>query len=376
MAIYLDFNASTPIDSRVLDEMIMVYKNYFGNADSRTHVFGQNAKELVEKARTHIASLLSVDKSEIVFTSGATESDNIAIQGLARWGAQNGRKHIITTKIEHKAVLEPVKYLGSQGFDVDFVDVDSSGRIKASDILNLVRQDTLLVTIMHANNETGIIQPVEEIGEALYKTETYFHIDAAQSFGKLVEEIKKIKYDMLSISGHKIYGPQGIGVLVMKKRKYKRAPVQPIMFGGGHEAGLRPGTLPVALIVGFGKSAEIAQKEYKNWNENSKFIKNELLNQLKEVVYVINGDQNYCMSHTLNISFPGVDSEALMIASKESCAISNGSACTSHDYTPSHVLTSMGLDSSIIESAIRISWGKDITSIDISDLVMKIKSLQ
>lgn len=369
MTIYLDYNASTPVDPRVLDEMMMVYKDYYGNASSRTHIYGQRANEIVQKSREKVASILRVDKSEVIFTSGATESNNIAILGLARWGEEVGRKHIISTAIEHKAVLEPLEYLKSRGFEIDLIGVDLSGRIKTSDVLEKVRPDTLLVSVMHANNETGIIQPVDEIGEALYNTETFFHIDAAQSFGKLVPELQNIKYDLLSISGHKIYGPQGIGALVLRKKNYKRPPVKPITFGGGHETGLRPGTLPVALISGLGKAAELAEKEFKDWEKKNLAIQKSILEQLSEVNFVINGDQNYCLSHVLNISFPGIDSEALMISTKEYFALSNGSACTSHDYKPSHVLVAMGLNDSIIESAIRISWNHSISKLDFSHLV-------
>lgn len=375
MTIYLDYNASTPVDPRVLDEMIMVYKDYYGNASSRTHIFGQRANEIVQKSRDQVASILGVDKSEVIFTSGATESDNIALLGLARWGEEVGRKHIISTTIEHKAILEPLEYLKSRGFEIDLIGVDQSGRIKTNDVLEKVRPDTLLVSIMHANNETGVIQPVDEIGEALYKTETFFHLDVAQTFGKLVPELKGVKYDMLSISGHKIYGPQGIGALILKRKNYKKPPVKPITFGGGHEAGLRPGTLPVALIAGLGKASELAEMEFKEWEKSNLSIKRSILNQLKPINYVINGDQNYCLSNVLNISFPGIDSEALMINSKEHFALSNGSACTSHDYKPSHVLTAMGLNNSIIESAIRISWNSDLPNIDFSFLISTIINL-
>lgn len=356
MTVYLDFNASTPIDPRIIDEMGTIYKEYFGNADSRTHIFGQRAKDVVEGARIQIATLLGIDKTEIIFTSGATESNNIAILGLAQWGEKNGRKHIVSTKIEHKAVLEPLKYLAKKGFEVDLVDGDKSGRVKTADVLDKIRPDTLLVSVMHANNETGIIQPIEQIGEELAKTDTYFHVDGAQTFGKLVDELKNIKYDMLSITGHKVYGPQGIGALILKKTNYRRPPIMPITFGGGHEFGIRPGTLPVALIAGLGKTAEIAKNEYMKWNEQDKIIKKSIIDQLSKVNYVINGDQNHCMPHTLNVSFPGVDSEALMLSVKNSCAISNGSACNSFDYKPSYVLTAMGLGAEIVESAIRLSW--------------------
>jgi cysteine desulfurase len=375
MGIYLDYNASSPLDQRVLDEMIRVYKYYYGNADSRTHTFGQNAKSIVEQARSQISNLLNLDKNEVTFTSGATESDNIAVLGLARWGEENNRKHIISTKIEHKAILESLRHLVNRGFEIDLVDVDKTGRVNTSDILNKLRSDTLLVTMMHSNNETGIIQPVKEVGELLSRTDTYFHIDAAQTFGKLVPELKVINYDMLSLSGHKVYGPQGIGALILRIKNHRKPPIKPIMFGGGHESGIRPGTLPVALIAGLGKASELAGTEYMDWSDKDIKIKNNILDQLKNVHYIINGDQNYCMSNTINISFPGVDSEALMFSLKDLCALSNGSACTSHDYKPSHVLTAMGLENELIESAIRFSWGPSLENIDLVPLINAIKSM-
>lgn len=367
MSIYLDHNASTPVDERVLEAMISTYREYYGNADSRTHDYGNNARIQVEKAREQVALLLGVAKNEIIFTSGATESNNLAILGLADYGIQNNKRHIITTAIEHKAVLEPCKVLQNRGFEVDFVTPDASGRIDAKTLLSKVRPDTLLVSVMHANNETGIIQPVQEIGYALAKTNTYFHIDAAQTCGKLVNELRSLQYDLLSITGHKMYGPQGIGALVLRMKKYKRPPITPITYGGGHERGLRPGTLPVALVVGLGKACEIAEQEHSKTLEQYHYTKQQILDELytSGVRFEINGDPEFCMPNTLNVSFPGVDSEALMLATKNYCSVSNGSACTSHDYSHSHVLTAMGLSDERIESAIRISWGKNNLDITI-----------
>jgi len=360
MSLYLDYNASTPVDNRVLDTMINAYKCFYGNPDSRTHDHGTNARKEVEMARGQVASLLGVANNEVIFTSGATESDNLAILGLTEHGISTNKKHIITTAIEHKAVLEPLNYLKKHGFEVDLVLPDSSGRINAQELLSKVRSDTLLVSVMHANNETGIIQPIQEIGEALWNTETYFHIDAAQSCGKLVDELKSSKYDLLSLTAHKMYGPQGIGAFVIRTKKYKKPPIKPIIFGGGHEGGLRPGTLPVALISGLGKTCEIAEHEYAENLETYRTTKRQIIDALTSsgVAFEINGDAQFCMPNTLNISFLGVDSEALMLATKQYCSISNGSACTSHDYSHSHVLTAMGLRDERIDSAIRISWGK------------------
>lgn len=378
MTIYLDYNASTPIADEVLEYMVEVYKHYYGNAGSRTHIYGQRANGIVKKGRSSIASLLAVEKSEVFFTSGATESNNIALLGLARWGEKNNRKHIISSAIEHKAVLEPLEHLDKSGFSVDLVGVDSSGRIKADEVLSLVRHDTLLVSIMHANNETGIIQPVDEIGAALIDTDTYFHIDAAQTYGKLVKEIKNLKYDFLSISGHKVFAPQGIGALIVRSRKYKKPPILPITFGGDQEKGLRPGTLPVALIAGLGKASEIAADQHLVWARENQSIKDSILKQLSGLDYSINGDQKYCLPNVLNVSFSGVDSEALMLASRESHAISNGSACTSQDFQHSHVLIAMGLRNGMINSAVRLSWNKNKKpyKLDLTMLVEAVKLLK
>lgn len=378
MSLYLDYNASTPIDHRVLDTMINAYKCFYGNSDSRTHDHGNNARKEVEKAREQVASLLGIAKHEVIFTSGATESDNLAILGFVEHGINTNKKHIVTTSIEHKAVLEPLKQLKKHGFEVEFISPDASGRINAQTLLSKVRPDTLMVSVMHANNETGIIQPVQEIGKALWDTDTYFHIDAAQSCGKLVDELKSTKYDLLSLTAHKMYGPQGIGALILRLKKFKKPPIKSIVFGGGHEGGLRPGTLPVALIVGLGKACEIAEHEHAKNLETYYTTKKQILKVLTSsgIEFEINGAPHYCMPNTLNISFLGVDSEALMLATKHHCSISNGSACTSTDYSPSHVLTAMGLADKMIESAIRISWGKDTFNLSkFKKLTDKIKEL-
>lgn len=362
MSAYLDYNATTPIDPRVLDAMIDIYKNDPGNADSRTHDFGEQARKVVENCRRNVAELLGVTPEEIFFTSGSTEGNNIAIQGLRDYAEKTGKKHIITTAIEHKAVLNTVKYMGEHGYDVEFVKPNESGRVSYDEILNKVRNDTLLVSVMHVNNETGIIQPVKEIGDVLKEKGVLFHIDATQSCGKLVDEIRELNYDMLTFSAHKFRGPQGIGVLVLRRKNYKLPPIKNVFFGGQQEHGIRPGTTPVALVAGLGKACEIAVKEYKANSVHNKEIKNELLKMLKEsgVSYSLNGDQDYCIDSTLNVCFEGVSSEALMISTKQYCAISNGSACTSKSYDPSYVLVAMGIPTEKIESSVRISWGSGV----------------
>lgn len=381
MSIYLDYNASAPIDSKVLQVMIDVYKNHIGNADSRTHIYGDSAREIVEAARKQVAELLKVTPGEVFFTSGATESNNIAIQGLYDYACESGKKHIVTSTIEHKAILETVKEMERRGFEVDFVDPDTSGRIDPKKIFKRVRDNTLLVSIMHANNETGVIQPLHEIGEELASRNILFHVDATQSCGKLVKELQTLKYSMLSFSAHKLEGPQGIGVLVLRKKNYKLPPVKSIMFGGQQEHGIRPGTIPVALVAGCGKACELALNAYEENLQNLKNIKETILKLLVEsgVSYSINGDQANCLNNTINICFHGVSSEALMLSSKQYCGVANGSACTSSNYAPSYVLSAMGVPTNQIESSIRISWGPK-TNIDeltegITQLLAVVKSL-
>ncbi|MBR6223845.1 MAG: aminotransferase class V-fold PLP-dependent enzyme [Lachnospiraceae bacterium] len=361
MSVYLDYNASAPIDDRVVDFMMDIYKNNIGNADSRTHDYGDNARTIVENARKQVALLLDIPSEDVFFTSGATESNNIAIQGLREYAEKTGKKHIITTSIEHKAVLETAKYMSENGYRVDFVSPDHTGQVSADEIIDLVADDTLLVSVMHVNNETGTIQPVKEIGDRLADKDVLFHIDATQSCGKLVEEIRQIQYDMLSFSSHKMYGPQGIGALVLRRKNYKLPPVKPIMFGGQQEHGISPGTIPVALVGGLGKACEIAIDEYKGDEADNISIREMLIEMLDKsgVKYIINGDIDYIISSTLNIQIEGVSSEALMLSSKQYCGISNGSACTSSSYSPSYVLVAMGMSEDEIDQSIRLSWGKN-----------------
>lgn len=361
MSIYLDWNASAPIAPEVVETMMEVYRNQIGNADSRTHAYGEAVRAVVEHARKQVAALLGVTSAEVFFTSGATESSNIAIQGLAAYAEQNGKRHIITSAIEHKAVLETVKAMGRRGFDVDIVAPEPSGRVAKEKIMEKLRADTLLVSLMHVNNETGVIQPVEELGAELEKREILFHVDATQSCGKLVDELRRLKYRMISFSAHKMCGPQGIGVLVLKKRDYKLPPVKAILYGGEQERGIRPGTIPAALAAGCGKACELAAMRYKEDSRKLQQIKAMLLQMIDEagLAYSVNGDAEFSLPSTLNLSLHGVSAEALMIAARDDCAISNGSACTSKSYAPSYVLAAMGVPAEQIESSIRLSWGAE-----------------
>ena len=373
MGIYLDNNSSSPIDERVLAAMVDVYLNSYGNADSRTHNHGEQARIIVENARKQVASLLEVNSSEVFFTSGSTESNNITIQGLEEYALKTNKKHIITSAIEHKSILETVNMMKKKGFDVDIVSPDLSGQINVQEILDKVRDDTLLVSVMHVNNETGIIQPVDRLGTELEKRNILFHVDATQSCGKLVDEIRNLKYNMLSFSAHKLKGPQGVGVLILKKKKYKLPPVKNIMYGGQQEGGIRPGTIPVALVAGCGKACEIAEKEYRENSQKCKSLKVILEELLKKsnVNYHYNGAQQYCIDSSVNICFKGVMSEALMLSSKQYCSVSNGSACTSKSYSPSYVLEALGIPTEDIENSIRISWGPETNEIEFRDNINK-----
>ena len=375
MPVYLDYNASAPVDPRVLDCMIDVYRNHFGNADSRTHSYGLDAKEIVMDSRRTISKILNIDSTEVLFTSGSTESNNMAIIGLLNYAKKSGKNHFITTSIEHKSVLESMKHLEANGCVVDYVSPDASGRIKPNQIIDLVNEKTLLVSLMHVNSETGIMQPIEEVGEALSNKEVYYHIDATQGFGKLNETLRRTKYDMMSFTAHKIGGPQGIGAFILKRGpNYRRPPVNPLLYGGQQERGFRPGTTPVALVAGFAYAAALCDEEEKNNREICAKTKQRFINSISSLDYCINGDQKYCLPSTVNISFTGVDAEALFLTMKNDYAFSNGSACNSNSHSPSYVLTAMGLPQQRINEAIRISWSSK-TDVNFDSLVEYIKSV-
>ena len=356
MPIYLDCNATTPIDPEVEMEFLHFVRDEFGNAGSRTHEFGARAKQAVQKARDQVAAVVKCQREEVIFTSGATESNNLALLGLRDYGLKSGRKHIVTTAIEHKAILEPLEHLAENGFTVTLVKPGADGAVTAAGIAGALRPDTLLVSVMHVNNETGVIQPLDEIAKELVKHEAYFHVDAAQGFGKRISELQNWRIDLISISGHKLYAPKGIGALVTRRRGYERLPLQPLVFGGGQERGLRPGTLPVALVVALGKAAEIALRDVEKRNKYCAAMKKEAIDAFAKLGGVPTGDLEKTVPSTLNIAFPGLDSEALMLALKDEVAISNGSACTSQNYTASHVLTAMGLSDDRVKGALRFSW--------------------
>lgn len=375
MTVYLDCNATAPIEPEVAKLVMRFMTEEYGNAGSRTHDFGQRAKQATEHARGQVSTVVAAQPDEVIFTSGATESNNLAILGLAQHGIETGRRHIVSTMIEHKAVLEPLEVLAERGFEVTLVKPTSGGWVLAQDVRDAVRDDTLLVSVMQVNNETGVIQPLDEIAELLSEHPAYYHVDAAQGFGKETQALRSPRIDLISISGHKIYAPKGVGALVARRRGYKRPPLKPLMFGGGQERGLRPGTLPVPLIAGLGLAAELAEKSVVARVAKCLQTRSEALEALASLGPIFNGDPERTLPHVLNISMTGLDSEAIMLALKDIAAISNGSACTSHSYEPSHVLKAMDLPHDAIQGAIRISWCHLTEDFDWRDVSFRIRRL-
>ena len=355
MPVYLDCNATTPIEPRVAELVTQFLVEEFGNSGSRTHEFGARAKRAVNEARKAVAAVVNADPSEVVFTSGATESNNLAILGLADALRENGLTHVLSTSIEHKAVLEPLERLEEQGFDVELLRPDDSGRVSASQVDEALRPETGLVSVMHVNNETGIKQPITEIAETLGSHQTYFHVDAAQGFGKL-PEINSPRVDLVSVSGHKVYAPKGIGALIARRRGHTRTPLTPLMVGGGQERGRRPGTLPVHLIVGLGEASRIAVKERDKRTKRCLELRTQLLECFSPLPHQINGNLQDVIPSTLSVSLTGIDAEAAIVCLKEVVAISNGAACTSTSYQTSHVLEAMGLKEGRARATLRWSW--------------------
>ncbi|MEH0198718.1 aminotransferase class V-fold PLP-dependent enzyme [Caulobacter sp. CCNWLY153] len=373
--IYVDTAATTRVDPRVAALITELFLEEYGNAGSRTHAYGAEANRAVQQARASIAEVVAATPDEVTFTSGATESNNLAILGLAGHGKATGRRHLVTTAIEHKAVLEPMARLADEGFEVTIVAPGRDGRVDAAAVLAAVRPDTLLVSVMHANNETGAIQPIGQIAEGLEADGPYFHIDAAQTFGKLLDEPRSPRIDLISASGHKVYGPKGVGTLIARRRKGRRLPLTPLMVGGGQERGLRPGTLPVPLIAGFGLASQLALSERKNRAARCAEIRSGALAAIGQIGALVHGG-DIGLDHILSFAVPGVDSEAAIVALKPYVAISNGSACTSASYEPSHVLTAMKLDGDEIAGTVRMSWSHDTPDLPWVDVIAALKELK
>lgn len=376
MSVYLDNAATTPVDPRIADLVLRLMSEEYGNAGSRTHEYGLAASRQVALARERVGKLVAAGPDEIVFTSGATESDNLATLGLAAHGVASVRRHIVSTTIEHKAVLEPLRRLAGLGFDVDLVEPDALGYVNAQDVLDRVRPDTLLVSVMHANNETGAVQPIGAIAAGLPDS-VLMHVDAAQTFGRLDAQLADPRIDLISVSGHKVFAPKGVGALVVRRRGGVRPPLEPLMLGGDQERGLRPGTQPVALIAGFGLAAEIAAQERDARASACRRLRAEALAALAPLSPRVLGDEaRGVLPHILSLSVPGVDSEAVMVALKGLVAISNGSACTSARYEPSHVLTAMRLPNEEAAGVVRISWSHATPPVPWTEMAARLEDLR
>ncbi len=359
MMIYLDHNASTPVDPEVADVMYSVLRSNFGNPSS-THSIGVRAKAVLEKARAEVAACVGSAPEEVFFTSGGTESNNLAILGTA---LPRGKGHVITSAIEHPSVINPCRYLERTGFDVSYLAVDNEGKLDADDVRKAIRKGTILITVMHANNETGVLQPVEEIGALAREKGIAFHTDAAQTVGKIPVDIEKLKVDLLTVVSHKFYGPKGVGALFVKKGMQ----VKPVLFGAGHERGLRPGTENVAGSAGLGKACEMTRLFQRERAVHMKKLADMLFNGLREELadVRVNGHQTLRLPNTLNICIPGVDSTDLLEEIKDEVAAASGSACHSGQRSPSAVLMAMGMTEADALSSVRLSTGKDNTEEEI-----------
>ena len=376
MSVYLDMAATTPTDPRVAELVLRLMTEEFGNAGSRTHRFGADALGAVNRARGQVAKATGSEPADVIFTSGATEANNLAILGLAAHGEATGRMHIVSTAIEHKSVLEPLEYLETRGFTITLIAPDAAGYISSDAIAAAVRPDTLLVSVMHANNETGAIQPIGAILDLLPKDGPFMHVDAAQTAGK-ADTLDDLRIDMISLSGHKLFAPKGVGALIARRRGAIRVPLKPLMFGGGQERRLRPGTVPVPLVAGLGLACELALKEGAARTAACLATREAALAAVMPLMPVVHGDpERGVLPHILSLAVPGVDSEAAMVAARELVAISNGSACTSASYTPSHVLTAMGLEPDTVAGTIRISWSHQPVDVDWVDFARQIDNLR
>ena len=370
--IYLDYAATTPVDPRVAEKMsrCLLVQGNFGNPASRSHVYGWRAEESVETARAQVAAALHADPREIVWTSGATESDNLAIKGAAH-GAS--RRHIITSKIEHKAVLDTCGYLETQGFEVTYLQPDAHGRVELETVVAALREDTLLVSIMHVNNELGTISDIAAIGHACHAAGVLFHVDAAQSFGKLEINVHEMHIDMLSISAHKLYGPKGIGVLYVRREPPLR--LQPLIHGGGHELGMRSGTLATHQIVGLGEAAELMQTHMFEEQVRLSSLRERLLAHLRQIPDIhVHSHPEHNLPSILNFGFTGVDGETLILA-LDDLALSSGSACTSASVEPSFVLRGIGVPDDIAHASLRLSFGRFSTVEDIDHAGQRISEV-
>jgi cysteine desulfurase len=368
--IYLDYGATTPCDPRVVDAMIPWLREHFGNAASRSHAWGWEAEEAIEKARTQVAELINADPREIVWTSGATESDNLAIKGAAHFYQGKG-KHLITVKTEHKAVLDTMRELERQGFEVTYLDVQENGLLDLDVFKAAIRPDTILVSVMAVNNEIGVIQDLNTIGNLCREKGIIFHVDAAQATGKMPLDMQTMPIDLMSLASHKSYGPKGIGALYVRRKPRVRLEAQ--MHGGGHERGMRSGTLPTHQIVGMGEAFRIAKEEMQQDFDHAKRLQQRLLEGLKDIEQVfVNGDMEHRVPHNLNISFNYVEGESLIMGIK-GLAVSSGSACTSASLEPSYVLRALGRSDELAHSSLRMTIGRFTTEEEIDYAIATIR---
>lgn len=369
LPIYLDYSATTPCDPRVVEKLVPYLHDHFGNPASHSHSYGWEAEKAVEEGRTQIAALIGADPREIVFTSGATEADNLAIKGAAHFYRDKG-KHLITVKTEHKAVLDSMRHLESEGYEVTYLDVDEEGMIRWDDLVNAIRPDTTLISVMAVNNEIGVIQDIARIGELCRERGIVFHCDATQAAGKIDLNVDHLKVDLMSLSAHKVYGPKGIGALYVRRKPRVRIECQ--MHGGGHERGMRSGTLPTHQIVGMGEAYRLAREEMATEVPRIKRLRDRLWEGIQKNIsdVYLNGSWEHRVCFNLNVSFAFIEGESLMMAVKD-LAVSSGSACTSASLEPSYVLRALGRDDELAHSSIRFTLGRFTTEEEI-DYAVKV----
>lgn len=371
--IYMDYQATTPMDKHVLDSMMPYFTEKFGNPHSRSHSFGWETGEAIDVARKQVAKLIKADAKEIVFTSGATESNNLAIKGAAHYYKSDGKKHIVTLKTEHKCVLDACRHLEQEGFEITYLPVEEDGLVDVKKLSDAIREDTVMVSVMAINNEIGVIQPISEIGRICKEKDVLFHTDAAQAFGKINLDVNEMNIDLMSISGHKIYGPKGIGALYVRRKP--RVRLEPLINGGGQERGVRSGTLPTPLIVGLGKAAEVAaecmEEEYSRIKKLSDKFHNEIIASIPDVY--LNGHKDFRWPGCINVSFAYIEGESLILATKE-LAVSSGSACTSASLEPSYVLRALGVEEELAHTSIRFGFGRFTTEEEVDYAIELIKN--
>ncbi len=372
LPIYLDYQATTPMDKRVLDAMMPFFTEQYGNPHSRSHSFGWEAEEAVEKARAEVAHIINADPKAVIFTSGATESNNLAVKGVARF-YKDRKNHVITTVTEHKCVLDSCRHLQQEGFDVTYLPVQKNGLVDLDELRAAITDKTVLVSIMAVNNEIGVIQPLAEIGRICREKKVFFHTDAAQAVGKIPLDVEAMNIDLMSISGHKIYGPKGIGALFVRRRP--RVRIEPLFSGGGQERGFRSGTLPAPLCVGLGAACAICEADMDADNERIRTLSERLYKGITEAIpeVFLNGDPEQRYHGNLNLSFAYVEGESLLMGIKE-LAVSSGSACTSASLEPSYVLRALGVEEELAHTSIRFGIGRFTTEAEIDYAIEVLKA--